>query len=483
MRGGGCHRITGITITHYSEKRERDVYRQLILREARGHSSCQLYREVAVLRYVGQHTSIPGPKIFKLDYSSENALEWPYVLISRNPGRDLDHFGDGKYPSNLTHEQQLSVAKGVAEIVLKLQQTSSPSPGEVKATEEDEGRRFTVCFPHDDTEMDLSDPNGATGSCSVRSVLDYLLSRFQEWEDPEDYFDIHYLHTESIKVRYRDRLIAVALEMNAAGYLDDNRFTLHHPDFLNSPANIMAKSSREKVMQITGILDWDEAVFQPSYFGCEMPNWIWDTKYQRGEYGNMVDSVPKTTKKKEIKQMFESTIGPEWLRLARDPGYGLARKLYSWAEHGIRWAPRRKGLDAEKEVEAFLTKWVEICPPKKPRVSKVHKKRTSPASNKSKRSSRNQQKGRVVKVSKDLPLPIKVNGEEEWEVEDIMDARRFAGGHVKCLIKWAGFDKPTCQPYKDVQHLDEMLSAFEARFPDKPIHRQRAKGFEALHRS
>jgi len=46
----------------------------------------------------------------------------------------------------------------------------------------------------------------------------------------------------------------------------------------------------------------------------------------------------------------------------------------------------------------------------------------------------------MVKAKKDPPLPIKLNGEEKWEVQDLMDARRFAGGHVKYSINWAGFD-------------------------------------------
>jgi len=43
------------------------------------------------------------------------------------------------------------------------------------------------------------------------------------------------------------------------------------------------------------------------------------------------------------------------------------------------------------------------------------------------------------------PLPVIVEGEEEWEVEEVLDNRRIRG-RVHYLVKWRGFAAPTWEP-------------------------------------
>jgi len=43
------------------------------------------------------------------------------------------------------------------------------------------------------------------------------------------------------------------------------------------------------------------------------------------------------------------------------------------------------------------------------------------------------------------PLPVIVEGEEEWEVEEILDSRRTRG-RLRYLVKWRGFTDPTWEP-------------------------------------
>jgi len=40
------------------------------------------------------------------------------------------------------------------------------------------------------------------------------------------------------------------------------------------------------------------------------------------------------------------------------------------------------------------------------------------------------------------PLPVIVEGEEEWEVEEILDSRRMQG-RLQYLVKWRVFADPT----------------------------------------
>ena len=62
---------------------------------------------------------------------------------------------------------------------------------------------------------------------------------------------------------------------------------------------------------------------------------------------------------------------------------------------------------------------------------------------------------------------VTVKGEEEWLVEEILDARKIRRS-LNYLVKWVGFDNPTWQPAADITHSPELLQEFYERFPTKP---------------
>jgi hypothetical protein len=64
------------------------------------------------------------------------------------------------------------------------------------------------------------------------------------------------------------------------------------------------------------------------------------------------------------------------------------------------------------------------------------------------------------------PLPVIVNDEEEWQVEEILDSRCIRR-KLPYLVKWQGYPEPTWEPEEfcaDVQAVD----VFHARYPQKP---------------
>ena len=63
--------------------------------------------------------------------------------------------------------------------------------------------------------------------------------------------------------------------------------------------------------------------------------------------------------------------------------------------------------------------------------------------------------------------PILINGEEEWLVEEILDARKIRRS-LNYLVKWIGFDNSTWQPAANITHSPELLQEFYERFPTKP---------------
>ncbi len=63
----------------------------------------------------------------------------------------------------------------------------------------------------------------------------------------------------------------------------------------------------------------------------------------------------------------------------------------------------------------------------------------------------------------DPPPPIEVDGEPEYEVEDILD-RRVRRNKEEYLVKWLGYDgdedKMTWEPFENVKHLTDLLKKF-----------------------
>jgi hypothetical protein len=66
------------------------------------------------------------------------------------------------------------------------------------------------------------------------------------------------------------------------------------------------------------------------------------------------------------------------------------------------------------------------------------------------------------------PAPaVIVDGEEEWEVERILDSRTYYR-HFQYLVKWKGYDAPTWQPVEDMEHAVEAIREFHRLNPDRP---------------
>ena len=86
-------------------------------------------------------------------------------------------------------------------------------------------------------------------------------------------------HLEKSKGRefnapYFGRLSIIAREMDELGCLGSSPFVLCHEDL--AARNIMAKVNNDGLLKITGVLDWDGAMFAPRFMSCLPPDWIWD---------------------------------------------------------------------------------------------------------------------------------------------------------------------------------------------------------------
>ena len=64
------------------------------------------------------------------------------------------------------------------------------------------------------------------------------------------------------------------------------------------------------------------------------------------------------------------------------------------------------------------------------------------------------------------PLPVIVDGEENWEVKEVLDSRRRRG-KLEYLIQWVGYTSPTWEPEEYMTDVPS-ISKFHELFPDKP---------------
>jgi len=64
------------------------------------------------------------------------------------------------------------------------------------------------------------------------------------------------------------------------------------------------------------------------------------------------------------------------------------------------------------------------------------------------------------------PLPVVVEGEEEWEVEEILDSRR-ARGQLQYLVKWRGFADPMWEREENLVEV-EVVDIYHGGYPERP---------------
>lgn len=70
------------------------------------------------------------------------------------------------------------------------------------------------------------------------------------------------------------------------------------------------------------------------------------------------------------------------------------------------------------------------------------------------------------------PPHVEVEGQKEYEVEEIVDSfweRRGRGsGVLKYVVKWTGYDEPTAEPARYMTNCRQLVENFHRRYPEKP---------------
>lgn len=346
LRGGSYNRIIGIKTPPSAEEAPGSY----ILRIPR-FEFAQQAREMAIVRYVRQHTSIPTADIVFYDSTSENPLKDPYVVHSRIPGQDLQDIY-----RTLDHEKKLAVAEQWGQMLLSEFAVQNEFPGLVDASTDDTGAYVYKFRPFDVTPEPEDEPQDAR-LLAKQTILDMFVLQFERWHAADNR-----AYPNDFPLDHFARLTTVAKEMDAAGLFNDVCFSLCHLDL--APRNVMADIKSDNLIQISGVLDWDSAVFGPTFLACEPPSWIWawsdyeDEDEDRGEDYNEIhaNDTPATPEDQELKRKFEEVVGKDMMKFFYKPQYRLARTLFNIALIGLRHN------DAFEKTDRLIQEWAELLP-------------------------------------------------------------------------------------------------------------------------
>lgn len=365
LRGGGFNRIIGITGIDPEPL-------QCILRIGRGPGS-RPDREAAMLRFVRQYTNIPVPEVAFLDLTDDNPIQSPYVMQSRIPGHNLQHDGPSYYPS-LTHEQKCVVAEKIGKILRDLQSIQHFYPGLIEASSNDDhNQSFSI------RHLELVSIGGVEAESDLNTKIPIFQSRpFEKHSERESdeldaqarfeqstfyFLAIQFGRWKALELRkdpltitmnHYDRLLTMAEQMNELNLLGDDINCLCHLDLNNAPRNIMAQIQADSSLQVTGILDWDSAIFAPRFVGCVPPMWLWAWSDEGEEDECEANEVPASIEQQDLKQIFEKAVGDDFLQYSYRREYRLARKLFQFALDGMGHC------GAHQEMEELLEEWAAI---------------------------------------------------------------------------------------------------------------------------
>lgn len=362
LRGGDYNRILGITLpSSYSAIAHNH---NLILRVPRWGQG-QIQRVVATLEYLCHESSVPVANVVAKDVNNDNPLGSPYVIQHRIPGSDLELL----WPE-ISHSQRCTVARVLGKVIKQLLALESPIAGHIEAFPGGTGtEKQSNVVPFDlksadgdwfeETEQQVLVLKGTPRE--GQTTLDFFRSQIGRWRAVDV---VRNAPMVDRTVALWDSMLRVVEEMNEMGLFPTNLYCLCHVDL--QPRNIMAEIQPiqpDGSIQVTGILDWDEAIIAPKFVNCEPPGWLWGfnpddvprTDLPTWPYEvSGANDVPSTLEEQELKRIFEDFAGSEYLSLAYDEQFRLSRGLFRIAVFGLTSSENYSAADR------IITDWAQL---------------------------------------------------------------------------------------------------------------------------
>ncbi|KAI6092727.1 hypothetical protein F4821DRAFT_223127 [Hypoxylon rubiginosum] len=300
----------------------------------------KLDNQVATLRLLRERGRIPVPEVIRFDQSTENELNARYMIQNRVPGIELFK----GYP-RLDWRAKYKLARELGHVYRELLATYSDAPGAL-VLPVDHSAKFELVPWHRPRVARTREYNDSPVPQDLYKILvDIFIARKES--------DLRRWPNKTAGPRLMDRFCVMASELSERGWFEDCRMSLEHFDI--TPRNIIVHpepSTGNPV--ISGIIDWDQAVFAPHFVCCKPPAWLWTWLAGSDHDGfhaheQLAPGEPPTPEGRKLKRIFDESAGLEYVRFAYTPAYRLARLLVYITIRGLVW---------QNHIEAKETNWV-----------------------------------------------------------------------------------------------------------------------------
>ncbi|KAJ5591701.1 phosphotransferase enzyme family protein [Penicillium hispanicum] len=230
--------------------------------------------EVAIMEFLGQHTTIPVPKIF----GHGKSVVGPYIVMSYIEGRLLsEYLRDSSWETDtLSPSISMSILKtayfGMAEVLLKL---SKPEFSFIGAIREDTPGGWIVSKRPLTLNMNR---------IAQFSNIPYEVFKRRHFSNAADYYEElaqhHFYHLEhqyndaiidkdDCRKKYIARCLFRKLSREIASEHCNGPFHIYCDDF--NPGNVLVDASK---LIVTGVVDWEFSYAAPIEFTYAAPWWL-----------------------------------------------------------------------------------------------------------------------------------------------------------------------------------------------------------------
>jgi hypothetical protein len=353
MKGGSYNRVVGINIRASKPKRHCFGWAQKCMRVMLGKptpavSDAYVFRtpriddtdikeQVAILVAVGARLKIPIPEVIHYNLSSDNVVGKPFMIQKRIPGRAVSQMLE-----SLNLEQRKCITKRITELVSEIASVEA-APGEISDVNLTAPTDGPVCvnkFPV---------PRGDCIPATPQKSIDHLLEQCETWREFQSANGYCF---EEIW----DGFTAISKALESRGFLN-GPCVLVHDDFREY--NLLAEVRSHTEVEITGVIDWDEAYFAPQVMTYRSPFWLWISENSSSD--DLEDETnallePKTDDDRVLKRVFLENASAEYKKFAFAPEAMLARRMYHLLRKGIF------GDWSVMEAEAIISEWDTMHP-------------------------------------------------------------------------------------------------------------------------
>jgi hypothetical protein len=345
MKGSSFNRIIGITLSKSKlswsamaqframislcmrgKTKQTPKPKDLILRVPRETVHDILYQAIT-LAYLERKLPYPVPKRVCYDSGTDNALGRAYMVQKRLPGQSLSQL----WPK-LSLQQRRGAARHIAEIVRDLHKVKNSCAGIISPLNTTHDLNFDLIkiepVPMSSAASFTILPFNAklASPQTTRDLLLSLVSRQRAFGKANDLPSFDDIWTS---------FISMIDKLHKLGVLPDvDTFHLHHVDLQSR--NLFFITPTPSSVCLTGILDWDSALFAPKFMSTRAPFFLWTDEGadESAEGDVLLDS--DDAEMREYKRIFEEVVGENFCSDAYRPEYIFARRLWKFLVNGIR---------------------------------------------------------------------------------------------------------------------------------------------------